>query len=84
MLECQSAGVPQQLWPSREVASSLECIILYYLRFTDQFLIEKFNEIGFKNIKVDVLLGGIFISFYSPKNSLGHFHILDVKLYVYL
>ena len=36
-----------------------------YLRFTDQFLIEKFNEIGFKNIKVDVLLGGIFISFYS-------------------
>jgi len=36
-----------------------------YLRFTDQFLIEKFKEIGFKNVKVDVLIGGIFISFYS-------------------
>ncbi len=36
-----------------------------YLRFTDQFLIEKFKEVGFSKYKVYVLIGGIFISFYS-------------------
>ena len=36
-----------------------------YFRYTEQGIIKAMNDTGFKNIKVKVIGGGIFICFYS-------------------
>ena len=36
-----------------------------YFRYTDQSIIKALKEIGFKEIKVKIIGGGIFMSFYS-------------------
>ena len=41
-----------------------------YFRYTEQSLVKALEEIGFKNIKVQVICGGIFICFFSSISQL--------------
>lgn len=36
-----------------------------YFRYTNQLILEKLSEVGFRDVKVNVIMGGIFLSFYS-------------------